>query len=111
MMRRTAASLAVAALCVALTGCETVRYETLNKWHHEPIPKTLLTKCVITPPPKAKEYMALSKDDRELALAKRNHELTASLRTCNVQLEGVEKWDKDVAESVAKKNAENAKVK
>lgn len=100
-------------LIAALAGCSTVpKVEVVTKSIKEPvtIPKHLLVKCNITPPPNVETYVNSSIEKREDMLTDTVVSLYQDLGNCNDQIEEIGKFqDRQVKLILEFNNEVNAK--
>jgi hypothetical protein len=88
------AILAAVVLAVFLTGCAgETKIVYVNKY--VPIPKALLVKCDVTPPPDEDKYVLSTPAQREDQLSKTNISLYGDIGTCNKRTDRLIEWDQN----------------
>lgn len=93
---------------VFITGCVTTEkeYIYINKWHHIPVDEKFLKPCEVVRPISKDSYMAMTKDEREVALGKMIIESNGAIRKCNNQIQSIKEQDKRNAQIIEDKNKE-----
>ena len=91
-----------------LTACTVVEkeYVYINKWHHIPVDEKFLKSCEPVRPVSRESYMAMSKDEREVALGKMIIESNGVIRKCNNQIQSIKEQDRRNAKIIEDKNKE-----
>ena len=100
-------------IAMSLMGCASTKTETITvvKNTYIEVPRELLERCAVTPPPETQVYVASPQIDKEYALTMYATNLLQDIAVCSQQIVKIEQWNKEQSNIFQSKTNEVSDVR